>query len=59
MHNFKIGYKFEKEFFLNQIYILAVFKCERPKVILFSKINWFVVNMYNVYGCEWGYVNDT
>ena len=41
MHNYKIRFKFVKDFFI-QINILAVFKGQMLKVILFSKINLFL-----------------
>ena len=37
MHNFKIGFKCVKDFLI-QTYILAVFKGETSKVILFSYV---------------------
>ena len=44
MHNFKIRFKFFKDFLI-QTYILALFKGETLKVILFSKINIFLRSM--------------
>ena len=44
MHNFKIGFKFDK-YFVIPTYILAVFKGETSKVILFSKIYRFLRSM--------------
>ena len=41
MHIFKIRFKYVKTFLI-QTYKLAVFKGERSKVILFSKINLFL-----------------
>ena len=44
MHDFKIGLIFVKDFLI-QTYILAVFKGETLKVILFSKLNRFLRSM--------------
>ena len=44
MHNFKIGFKFVKTFFI-VTYILAQFNGETSKVILVKKINRFLRSM--------------
>ena len=41
MHNFKIGFKFVNTFLI-QAFILAVFKGETSKEILFLKMNRFL-----------------